>query len=120
MTFSVYDNDVDGKADTVIVIHAGSGEEYSGDEDAIWSHNWTLSSASAYGDGEGARNYDSVSIDNYTLQPEYNSTPGDSTIGVFCHEFGHVLGLPDLYDTSGETGRCGKMESDGKRKLGKR
>ncbi len=105
--FSVYDNDADHIADTVIVIHAGSGEEYTGEEDSIWSHNWTLSSAAAYGDGEGSRNYDGVTINNYTLQPEYTKTPGIPTIGVFCHEFGHVLGLPDLYDTSGQTSGVG-------------
>ncbi|HOK03493.1 MAG TPA: immune inhibitor A, partial [Spirochaetota bacterium] len=40
----------------------------------------------------------------YTTVPEYNSTRGESTIGVFCHELGHaLLGLPDLYDTSNAT-----------------
>ena len=34
-------------------------------------------------------------ISNYIVQPE------DSGVGVFAHEYGHDLGLPDLYDTSG-------------------
>ncbi len=101
--FSVYDNDDDGSADTVIVIHAGRGEETGADPDTVWSHNWTLSGGAASGDGSGARYYDGVTINNYTMQPEYTYFKGDSSIGVFCHEFGHVLGLPDLYDTSGET-----------------
>ena len=35
---------------------------------------------------------------DYTIQPE------NGGLGVFAHEFGHDLGLPDLYDTSGNTG----------------
>jgi hypothetical protein len=41
---------------------------------------------------------DGVTISEYSIQPEYVRSSGDSTIGVFCHEFGHVLGLPDFYD----------------------
>jgi len=106
--FSLYDNDGNGYVDAVIVIHAGMGEEFAGDADTIWSHYWNLSTAAQYRDGSGKRYYDGVYIDYYTIQPEYNLTPGDSTIGVFCHEFGHVLGLPDLYDTSGETNGVGR------------
>ena len=35
-------------------------------------------------------------MSNYIVQPE------DSGVGVFAHEYGHDLGLPDLYDTSGD------------------
>lgn len=107
--FSQYDNDHDGNVDAVIVIHAGPGEEIFGDygKDFIWSHRWDLSSANYYGDGTGARHYDGVTIDDYTIQPEYNIQPGDSTIGVFCHEFGHILGLPDLYDYQYEASGVG-------------
>lgn len=108
--FSKYDNDHDGNVDAVIVIHAGPGEEIFGAyglNDLIWSHRWNLSSAKIYGDGTGARHYDGVTIDDYTIQPEYNIQPGDSTIGVFCHEFGHILGLPDLYDYQYEASGVG-------------
>ena len=107
--FSQYDNDHDGNVDAVLVIHAGPGEEIFGDrgKDLIWSHRWNLSSAKYYGDGTGARHYDGVTIDDYTIQPEYNEQPGDSTIGVFCHEFGHILGLPDLYDYQYEASGVG-------------
>ncbi len=104
--FSQYDNNGDGQADAVIVIHAGQGEEITGNTDYIWSHRWNLYSANYYNqDGNGPRKYDNVIINDYTIQPEYNSKPGDTTIGVFCHEFGHILGLPDLYDY--------KYEADG-------
>ena len=39
-----------------------------------------------------------VWVGDYTIQPE------NGGLGVFAHEFGHDLGLPDLYDTSGNTG----------------
>lgn len=100
-----YDNDDDGEVDVVMVIHAGVGEESdpSAPATAIWSHAWDLDSGKEYSDGTGARTYDGKKINNYSIQPEYVSSAGDSTIGVFCHEFGHVLGLPDMYDTTYET-----------------
>lgn len=108
--FSKYDNDHDGKADAVVVIHAGPGEEIMGNFGGtyfIWSHRWNLSNAKYFGDGTGPRHYDGVTIDDYTIQPEYNIQPGDSSIGVFCHEFGHILGLPDLYDYQYEASGLG-------------
>ena len=47
-----------------------------------------------------------IKIDNYVIDPERTnkSNPGHAgmcCIGVFCHEWGHALGLPDLYDTDG-------------------
>ena len=99
--FSIFDNDDDGWVDTITVVHAGIGEEASGSDgtvanpDAIWSHHWDLYSAE-----ESPRTTDGVEFGDYTMQPEFVFDPGDSTIGVFIHEFGHVLGLPDLYDTT--------------------
>ncbi len=105
--FSQYDNDKDGDVDVVIVIHVGSGEEKSGVSTEIWSHQWDLYSANYYGDGAGVVSTDGVSFNVYTIQPEYVETAGDTSIGVYCHEFGHALGLPDLYDTSYETNGAG-------------
>jgi len=101
--FSKYDNNNDGNVDTIIVIHAGSGEEFSNNSNEIWSHSWELNSGKSSGDGKGAIFLDGVWINRYTIQSEYNMSPGDASIGVFCHEFAHVLGLPDLYDTNSET-----------------
>lgn len=100
--FGDYDNDNDGYIDTVIIIHAGAGEETSGADEEIWSHQWDLYSA-----GAGVVTTDGVKFSVYTIQPEYVETAGDSTIGVFCHELGHVFGLPDLYDTSNATNGAG-------------
>ncbi|RYD81629.1 MAG: M6 family metalloprotease domain-containing protein [Sphingobacteriales bacterium] len=90
--FSKYDNDKDGQADGILVVHAGPGAEEGSQNKYIWSHRWNL--------GESQRNFDNTLIDNYAIQPETRG--GTQTrmvgIGVFCHEFGHLLGLPDLYD----------------------
>ena len=97
--FSVYDNDADSLIDAVIIIHQGPGEEVASVDSLIWSHQSDLASSVSTGDG--------VSFDVYTMQPEYTNTPGDSSMGVFAHEFGHVLGLPDLYDTDNATDGAG-------------
>lgn len=111
--YSLYDNDNDGYVDAVIVIHQGQGEEYSSTTTDIWSHRWNLYSANIANnsgngyatfatdtDDNGILEYDGVLINDYAIQPEFSDIVGDSTIGVFVHEFGHILGLPDLYDTS--------------------
>lgn len=89
--YSEYDNDGDGFVDGVIIVHAGTGSEESGNINEIRSHSWTIFPPVLA---------DDVRISRYTIQPE--ETPRGSSmiaIGVFCHEWGHVLGLPDLYDT---------------------
>jgi len=85
--FSEYDNDSDGHVDGVNVIFAGT---FDGTPQTIRPHAWSLP-------GEGAL-HDGVYVGSYSVQNEYNDTPGDASANVICHEFGHVLGLPDLYD----------------------
>lgn len=87
--FTQYDNDGNGFVDVVLITHAGPGAEYTGSSSDIWSHKWSIP----------PRSRDGVFISNYAIMPEYWSTPGDMTIGVYCHEMGHGFGLPDLYDT---------------------
>ncbi|SDW64394.1 immune inhibitor A [Marininema mesophilum] len=80
----------DGMLDNLMVVHAGIGEEAGGGKqgaDAIWSHRWTLKTPTAI-PGTKLKAYD------YMIQPE------DGASGVFSHEYGHNLGLPDLYDTT--------------------
>ncbi|MEI6949541.1 M6 family metalloprotease domain-containing protein [Paraflavisolibacter sp. H34] len=94
--FSKYDNDRDGVVDGIIIAHAGPGAEEGGQEEYIWSHRWVLSG------GGNAVSYDGVRIDDYIINPERRTYTNDMTgRGVYCHEFGHNLGLPDLYDTDG-------------------
>lgn len=104
--FSNYDHDNDLRCDGVIIIHAGRGAEEQGVY-GIWSHKWEISPP---------KTYDGVLISAYTMNPE--ETGFDlSPIGVFCHEYGHFLGLPDLYDidydppTSDGLGRWSIMAS---------
>ena len=87
--FSQYDNDGDGYVDNLFVIHAGQGAEYTGRKTDIWSHSWETSSPVRV---------DGVWASTYSMEPEYWVSPGDMTTGVYAHEMGHVLGLPDLYD----------------------
>ncbi len=92
--FSQFDNDDDGIVDAPFIIHAGGGAEQNpNDVNQIWSHAWNV---------EALGQLDGVRFDGYTIVPE------DGNIGVFSHELGHALfGLPDLYDTGGESAGLG-------------
>jgi immune inhibitor A len=89
--FSQYDDNGDGFVDNLIVVHAGRGAEVTGSTTDMWSHKWQTSSAVAV---------DGVYVATYSTEAEYWNTPGDMTVGVTAHEVGHVLGLPDLYDST--------------------
>ncbi len=84
--FSKYDSDGDGWCDGLIIVHAGAGAETGAD--GIWSHKGSISTLSL----------DGVKIRDYTMNPEEYGISGLHPIGVFCHEYGHFLGLPDYYD----------------------
>ena len=95
MDYSEYDNDGDGYVDALFIIHSGTGAEYSGSTQDIWSHKWVTYSV---------LNLDGVHLWEYTMEPEFWSSAGDMTLGVFCHELGHMLfDLPDLYDTDDDS-----------------
>jgi len=105
--------DDDGYVDAFVAVHTGGGAE-TGDGDNIWSHQWDFTSAylafpgimpdSVYVTNDASANGGFIKIKKYIVAPETadDGSPGDPmiAIGVFCHEFGHILGLPDLYDTS--------------------
>jgi immune inhibitor A len=92
----------DGYIDHLMIVHSGAGQEGGGGgegDDAIWSHSaWANNGIHGPGLGGVPTSDPAVWAGPYTIMPE------DGTIGVFCHEFGHDLGLPDEYDTlySGE------------------
>jgi immune inhibitor A len=93
----VYD-EPDGIIDHLMVIHAGVGEEAGGGSlggDAIWSHRWDLGGLIAVPGG----NSNSDRFDGQLAAFDYTIEPEDGAAGVFAHEYGHDLGLPDEYDT---------------------
>jgi len=92
--FSLYDNDNDGKVDFVYVIYAGYGEADGGEANTIWPHSYHLSYAyiNLY--------LDDKLVDLYACGSELNYVSKERAgIATFCHEFSHVLGLPDIYAT---------------------
>lgn len=94
--FSLYDNDKDGYVDFVYVIYAGYGEADGGEENTIWPHSYWLLDAGV------TCKVDGKCVDLYACGNEMDSYTNHHTgIGTFCHEFSHVLGLPDLYETTG-------------------
>ena len=101
-------NEPDGYIDHFESIHAGEGEETGGGSqgaNAIWSHRWYAYFSANGPDGAGPHNLGGVRIggSNYWIG-DYTAQPENGGVGVFSHEFGHDLGLPDEYDTSGNTG----------------
>ena len=108
INWSDYDWNNDGEIDFVYVIYAGKGQADGGASETIWPHNWDIESARYYTGGDGKYctytaaqcKVGGLSINNYACSGELNGQDGSlNGIGTFCHEFGHVLGLPDLYDT---------------------
>lgn len=95
--------DDDGRVDGLFIVHAGPGGEETGSEGDIWSHKWNLPGGAAGADGVSAFLY-STEPERWAMTTSATTAGELMTIGVFCHEFGHVLGLPDLYDTSGLPG----------------
>ncbi|MEO7156384.1 MAG: immune inhibitor A domain-containing protein, partial [Vicinamibacterales bacterium] len=95
----------DGYIDHFGIVHAGEGEDAGGGAqgaDAIWSHRWYANYNTDSGPAGchlGGYNLPGTNlwVGDYTIQPE------NGGVGVFAHEFGHDLGLPDLYDTVGAT-----------------
>ncbi|MFE9605697.1 immune inhibitor A domain-containing protein [Streptomyces hokutonensis] len=98
-------NEPDGYIDHFQIVHAGEDESAGGGaqgEDAIWAHRWY-----AFGTDAGSTGPDTnklggtqvgdtgVWVGDYTIQPE------NGGLGVYAHEYGHDLGLPDEYDTAG-------------------
>jgi len=98
-------NEPDGYIDHFQAIHAGEGEEAGGGAqgaDAIWSHRWYVNSDQAGRTGPSGNLAGGTQIgDTGMWIGDYTTEPENGGLGVFTHEFGHDLGLPDLYDTAG-------------------
>lgn len=97
VNFANFDNDNDGYVDDVCIIFAGTPESTTGNADEIWPHSSNMSYYQSAGYSMPYK--DGKNIDRYSCSAEKRSSSQMDNIGTFCHEFGHVLGLPDEYDT---------------------
>ncbi len=94
--FTEYDGDGDGKVDMVYIIYAGYGQHAGGGDNTIWPHKYQLSASG------NSITLDGKTVDVYACSSELAGNSGEksSGIGTICHEFGHVLGLADHYNTT--------------------
>lgn len=91
--FTEYDNDGDGVVDFVYVVYAGCDEAQTGIEEANWAKASNISLTLDNG----------MKIKRYACSGELViDLPVVAGIGTFIHEFSHVLGLPDFYNTKAE------------------
>ncbi|MBR6520203.1 MAG: M6 family metalloprotease domain-containing protein, partial [Paludibacteraceae bacterium] len=97
INFADYDTDNDGYMDNLFVYYAGYGENEGAPENSVWPHAWEVYEEYV----KGQLVYDGKQIKGYACTSELQGTSGVLMcgIGTFCHEFGHVLGLPDFYVT---------------------
>lgn len=94
--YSLYDRDNDGTMDMVYFIVAGTPSSSDPDHpNRLWPHRATFYNYKR--DGVWIRDY--ACSTEFIYGEKYNMLDG---IGTFCHEFSHVLGLPDFYDTDGD------------------
>ncbi len=91
--FSQFDSNGDGYVDGVVVVHQGAGQEETGITTDFWSYESRLSYTS------NSVTCDGKIVDLISLVPEINKSGTIVGIGVFAHEFGHMLGTLDFYDT---------------------
>ena len=97
----------DGIIDHLIIVHAGVDQSAGGGaqgDDAIWAHSsqvdpWNGLGPGAKGGYQVPDTVDAAHPDGIWAQ-RYTCNPEDGAAGVFCHEFGHDLGLPDEYDVT--------------------
>ena len=105
VNYKDYDGDRDGMVDLVFFVVAGNGSNYDGnDENLWWPHRSGIYDPKTRywirRDGVILYEYaSSVELAGHTVKP---STIHIDGIGTICHEFSHVLGLPDFYDTDYE------------------
>ena len=106
INFADFDNDGDGVMDNCYVIYAGYSEASTGNGDDMWPHSWTMS--------DEAFQVDGITVDEYSCSAELVGASGTQMdgIGTFTHEFGHILGLKDMYDTDDYTDGYGLDPGD--------
>jgi M6 family metalloprotease-like protein len=112
--FSQYaDVNEDCTVDLIAFVYQGNGEHQGvGADNDIWAHKYSMDYLESEGDGNGKYETNDICpsdsnkkmvINDYFVAPELSNAGGRANVGTFAHEFGHVFGLPDLYDTNGST-----------------
>jgi immune inhibitor A len=99
VNYADYDINGDGSVDMIYFIFAGFGSNFiTNNSGYVWPH--------AYNFNEFSSNItlDGVNFDRYACSTEFYGRENSTTycidgIGAICHEFSHVLGLRDFYDT---------------------
>ena len=112
--FSQFDNNGDGEVEFLYCIYAGYSEANGANANTVWPHQWSLSA------GGSKKKADGVFCDVYACSSELNMTEAYEKeygkwlagIGTLCHEFSHILGLHDVYDTSYKSGNWGMDDWD--------
>ena len=108
--FTKYDNNEDGFVDFVYVLYAGLGEADGGAPNTIWPHAWDLESAEYFkrcSYNVSDHTFNGKIVNRYACSGELAREEKDQVmvdtirtgIGTIAHEFSHVIGLYDLYDT---------------------
>lgn len=91
--FREYDLDDDGYIDNVYLFYPGYSQADGASVNTIWPH-------AGYSWSKLRAEFDGMRLDRYACSNEIDLETGKLvSIGTFCHEFSHVLGLPDLYST---------------------
>lgn len=113
--FSVYDYDNNKDIDNIFFYYSGFGQADSSDPNTVWPHQgsyqnfvlWHQAYPAIYPEKYEEIWVDGVRMRTYACSNELNHPltkkagyPVLDGIGAFCHEYAHVLGLPDMYDTA--------------------
>lgn len=95
VNFARYDNNSDGSTGDILIMVPGISEAEGGGEDMFWPQYSLLEDMGVQ------LTLDKKRITGFALVPELGEDGGSCGIGILAHEFGHILGLKDFYDTDG-------------------
>ena len=116
--YALYDNDGpdnvpnsgddDGYVDGIIVVYSGCGAEWYPGNNNLWPHASSLGGYE-YTTNDASANGGNIIVSSYAVCPELSGGGDCNTseirpMGVYAHEFGHIIGLPDLYDRDDSDG----------------
>lgn len=102
LDFNRYDLDGDGFIDNVFVFYAGYNEAEGGPANTIWPHKWSVMRGVNFSGTPASIRFDGKTLSDYACTSELRGNTGSNKtgIGIFAHEFSHVIGLPDYYHTT--------------------